>query len=668
VNEANRVLDIVNNYEKISFNVGPTLMVWLEGNARHVYDGIQAADRASVAARGHGNAIAQVYGHVIMPLATRRDKVTQVRWGIEDFRARFGRDPEGLWLPETAVDEETLEVLAEAGLTFTILAPHQAWRVRPLGGDDEAWEETKEGGGVDPGRAYLWRGPRGLTLALFFYDGDISRAIAFEGLLERGEHLVARIRAAFSEARPDTQLVHCATDGESYGHHQRFGEMALAAAVAEIERDGFAELTNYAAFLADHPPTHEAQIRPKTSWSCAHGVERWRADCGCRLRPEGHQRWRAPLRETLDWLRDQVDVVYEGRASARLKDPWAARDAYIEVVLDRDPGRRRAFLERHQRAPLDAGAEVEARRLLEMQRQRLLMFTSCGWFFDEISGLEPVQILRHAALALTYLRDLGAGDLEPELLRRLAAAPSNVAEYGDGAGVYRRLVSPAVVEPARVVAHYAITGLFQAHGNDARVYTYHVARLDEAREADGATALRVGHVRLLSEITGEAREASYALLHVGGREVTCAVRAEDGPSSYDTMKADLRRHYARGNLPEVARGFDEHFPGERYGLPHLFLAERRRLLACLPEAASGLRDAVRGALGAVEDEPSRERVAEAVALVEAAGRLGLGFDRWTAQNRFFALWRARPDSHAVLLPLAAALGFDLGPRDADPRG
>jgi hypothetical protein len=291
------------------------------------------------------------------------------------------------------------------------------------------------------------------------------------------------------------------------------------------------------------------------------------------------------------------------------------------------------------------------------------MFTSCGWFFDEISGLEPVQILRHAALALAYLRDLGASDLEPELLRRLAAAPSNVAEYGDGAGVYRRLVSPAVVEPARVIAHYAITGLFEEHGDDARVYAYRVARLDEAREADGATALRVGHVRLRSEITGDTRETSYALLHLGGREVTCAVRAEDGLSSYDTMKADLRRRYASGNLPEVARGFDEHFPGERYGLPHLFPEERRRLLACLPEDASGLRDAVRGALGAVEDEPSRERVAEAVALVEAAGRLGLGFGHWTAQNRFFALWRARPDSHAVLLPLAAALGFDLG----DPR-
>jgi alpha-amylase/alpha-mannosidase (GH57 family) len=542
VGASNRILDIVNNYEKISFNIGPTLMAWLERHGANVYERIVEADRASVKARGHGNAMAQVYNHMIMPLASHRDKVTQVRWGLEDFRARFGREAEGMWLPETAVDEETLEVLAEAGLTFTVLAPHQASRIRRLG-DDETWTDVGEA--IDPRRPYLWRGRRGLSLALFFYDGPLSRAIAFDSLLDRGEHLVGRIRAGFADARAEPQLVHCATDGESYGHHKRFGEMALAAAVEQLEREAFAELTNYAAFLAANPPTWEVQIRPATSWSCAHGVERWRADCGCRVRGDWHQRWRAPLREALDWLRDQIDLFYEGRASAMLKDPWAARDAYIDVILDRDPKRLAAFLERHQRMPLDPMAQVETRRLLEMQRNRLLMFTSCGWFFDEISGIEPVQILRYAAMALQYLRDLGGPALEPEFIRRLQAAPSNVARYGHGDEVYRRLVSPAVVDLRRVIAHYAITGLFDAHPEDTRVYAYRVERLDEARESYNTTELRVAHVRVRSEITGETREAMYAVLHFGGHDFACGVRGWEDLPSYEAMKADLLRRYAR---------------------------------------------------------------------------------------------------------------------------
>ncbi|HEU5321881.1 MAG TPA: glycoside hydrolase, partial [Methylomirabilota bacterium] len=279
--EANRIVDIVNNFEKISFDVGPTLLAWLARHAPEVYRKILDADRRSVQARGgHGNAMAQAYNHLIMPLATRRDKVTQVRWGLEDFRVRFGREPEGMWLPETAVDDESLQVLAEAGVRFTVLAPAQARRVRPLG--TEAWTEV--GDAVDPGRAYLWRGTGGASLALFFYDGPISRAVAFEGLLQSGEGFAARLRAVFADGREEAQLSHCATDGESYGHHSRFGDMALADAVRRLEADDTLALTNYGAFLAAQPPTHEAQVRPASSWSCSHGVERWRADCGCRLR------------------------------------------------------------------------------------------------------------------------------------------------------------------------------------------------------------------------------------------------------------------------------------------------------------------------------------------------------------------------------------------------
>ena len=737
VDEHNRVLDIVDNFEKISFNIGPTLFAWLERHRPEVYAKIIAADRASVAARdGHGNASAQVYNHMIMPLATRRDKVTQVRWGIDDFRARFGREPEGLWLPETAVDNESLEVLAEAGVKFTVLAPHQALRVRPLGA--ATWEETN---GIDPSRAYLWRGPRGRTLAIFFYDGHISRAIAFDRLLERAENLVAWLNAAFSETLTWPQLVHCATDGETYGHHSRFGEMALAAAVQQIEAEGTATLTNYGAFLAAHPPTHEVEIRERTSWSCAHGVERWRSDCGCRTRGDWHQRWRAPLREALDWLRDQIDPFFEARASAHLKDPWAARDAYAVVLLDRSPERLDAFFAAHARGPLDPTARVEARRLLELQRNRLLMYTSCGWFFDEISAIEPVQILRYAAMALQYLNDLGGGRLEDEFVRRLAAAPSNVPEIRNGAEVYRRLVRPTAVNLNRVVAHYAITGFLEEYPADARVYAYRVERLDEARESVDSTALRVAHVRVSSEITGETRDMMYALLRFGGHDFSCGIRAWDDQATYDAVKADLLGRLARQSVADLVRGLDEYFPGGLSALSHLFLDERRRVLASviratldrheetyrkiweetrklvhylrevdapLPEALAivarhvleqqvaaelqplpelgaipdrafaivgeaqtlGLtldlaplrfimHRAVTQALDAIAEEPSSERVARATALIEGARRLSVPYGHWATQNRFFQLWRERPDARDVLLPLATTLGFSL---------
>ena len=575
VDDRNRVLDIVNNFEKISFNIGPTLFAWLERHRPEVYAKIIDADRASVAARGHGNAIAQVYNHMIMPLATRRDKVTQVRWGIDDFRARFGREPEGLWLPETAVDNESLEVLAEAGVQFTVLAPHQAHRVRPL--DAEAWEDVS--GGIDPSRAYRWRGPRGLSLALFFYDGPISRAIAFERLLERAENLVSWLNAAFSDARTWPQLVHCATDGETYGHHSRFGEMALAAAVQQIEAEGAAALTNYGAFLAANPPTHEVEIREQTSWSCAHGIERWRSDCGCRTRGDWHQRWRAPLRDALDWLRDQIDPVFEARASAHLKDPWAARDDFATVLLDRSPERLEAFFATHARGPLDPAARVETRRLLELERNRLLMYTSCGWFFDEISAIEPAQILRYAAMALQYLNDLGGGRLEDEFVRRLAAAPSNVPAMRDGAEVYRRLIRPTAVNLSRVVTHYAITGLLAEYPADARVYAYRVERLDAARETSDGTTLAVAHLRVSAETTGESREMVYALVHFGGHDFSCGVRTWDDQATYDALKTDLLARCARQSVADLVRGLDEYFPGGLSSLGHLFLDERRRVLA-----------------------------------------------------------------------------------------
>jgi alpha-amylase/alpha-mannosidase (GH57 family) len=580
VGQDNRIIDIVNNFEKISFNVGPTLLSWLDRHAPHVYQSILEADRRSARAHGgHGNAIAQVYNHMILPLASQRDKVTQVLWGRRDFQERFGRDPEGMWLSETAVDNESLEVLADAGMKFTILAPHQAWRIRRIGA--EAWQEVNDR--VDPRRPYLWRGSEGRTLSVFFYDGPISRAIAFENALDRGENLVARLKDGFVPDRDGAQLVHCATDGESYGHHKAFGDMALAAAIGQIEADGVAVLTNYGAFLAEHPPIFEVEIRELTSWSCAHGVDRWRSDCGCRTRADWHQRWRAPLRESLDWLRDHIDAFYEARASALLKSPWEARDAYIDVVLDRSRDGVATWLARHRRILLDAAAQVETRQLLEMERNRLLMYTSCGWFFDEISALEPTQILKYAAMALQYLRDLGGGDLEGEFIRRLEAAPTNGTPFANGGDVYRALIKPAVVDLRRVVAHHAISGLFEEYPDTAPIYAWLVERLDDAGDSYDGSRLRVGRVRVASEITGQSRDLQYTVLHFGGHDFSCGIRTYD-PAAYDRMKADLLGRYSQRSMADTVRGLDEHFPEGLFSLTHLFLEQRRSVLASVIQA------------------------------------------------------------------------------------
>jgi len=564
--------------EKISFNFGPTLLSWLQSHRPETYTKIVEADRVSRQQRdGHGNAIAQAYNHLIMPLASRRDKVTQVRWGIEDFRHRFGRDPEGMWLPETAADRETLAVLAENGITFTILAPTQARRVRAL--PDGRWQSV-EGGKIDPTRAYRWANGAERSLALFFYDSPISRAIAFEGALADGETLRARLIGGLSAERTWPQLVNVATDGESYGHHYPDGDEALTAALHHIESEGDVTLTNYGAFLAANPPTHEVEIAERTSWSCAHGVERWRADCGCRTgRNDWQQRWRAPLREAMDWLRDQLDPFYEARLGKLVKDPWAARDDYIHVILDRSEENRGAFFARHQRGPLEPPRQVEALRLLELQRQRLLMFTSCGWFFDDISGLEATQVLKYAARAMQLAAGLGFSGLEEEFARRLKAAPSNVPDYGNGAQVFRRAVLPARVDVKRLVAHYAIAALFEDPGEERRIFAFRVTRLDAKRAAAGGTTLMIGRVRALSEITGEVEEACYAVLHLGGEDFHCSVGSLPGAASYEAAKTDLLARYLTGSPSEAVGAMDHHFAGRAFSLKDAFLDERRRILS-----------------------------------------------------------------------------------------
>jgi hypothetical protein len=582
VDAENRILDVVDNFEALAFDVGPTLMAWLERERPAVHAAIVEADGRSRRTRGRGNAIAQAYGHAILPLCSRADKVTQVRWGLADFRHRFGREAEGMWLPETAADRETLEVLAEEGIRFTLLAPGQAASVRAPGGE---WRPA--GGAPDPRRAYRYDAGHGRALALFFYDGAISSAIAFGEILRSGDALAARMLAAFDD-RPAAQLVHVATDGETYGHHHRFGEMGLAAACARIEASGVATLTNHAAFLAAHPPVAEARIVEGSSWSCVHGIERWRADCGCRTgRQAGWtQRWRAPLREAFDWLRDTVDPLFEQRAGALLKDPWAARDAYVDVVLDRSPAILERFLEQHALRRLGASDRVQALRCLELQRHRLLMYTSCGWFFDDISGIEAVQVLRYAARVVQLAQALG-GDagLGDELERRLAAAPSNHPGLRDGAGVWRRCVLPSVVDLPRVAAHYAVAGPFEGYPDPAEVHAFRIERLEWARVAQAAGALAVGRIRVTARVTGESGEADVAVVHTDAGEARCRVRMGEEAAGHGRARTALFRSWARPGTSGPSPAWAEDFGGLAYGIEAVFLDERRRLLARVAEPA-----------------------------------------------------------------------------------
>jgi alpha-amylase/alpha-mannosidase (GH57 family) len=441
----------INNYEKISFNFGPTLLSWLESHHPETYSRILEADVISRQARGgHGNAIAQAYGHAILPLATDQDRLTQVVWGVADFRHRFGREPESLWLPETACDNRTLDLLIEQQLRFVILAPNQAARIRAAGGD---WTSV-ENGSIDTTKAYRYfhQDGSGRSIAVFFYDGPAARAIAFEKALVSSVALVA----VFKRAATRGPLVNVATDGETYGHHFKFGDLCLAHTL-EIEApdEGFFT-TNYAQYLDQYPAQLEVQIDEGpdgkgTSWSCAHGVGRWFRDCGCHTggEPGWNQAWRGPLRAGLNFLGNSAARYFESVGSNVFVHPWAARNASIELVLDKQRSREE-FLNIQAGRRLSTSEQVQALTLLEMQRNALLMFTSCGWFFSDISGIETIQVMKYAARVIELLDELGAPSPRGAFLEMLAEAGSNLKDKGTGADIYRRYAEPASVSAEQV--------------------------------------------------------------------------------------------------------------------------------------------------------------------------------------------------------------------------
>jgi hypothetical protein len=584
-NAVSRILDgkgyirkIVNNYATISFDFGPTLLSWLEQHAEKVYEAILAADRESIRRfSGHGSAMAQAYNHVILPLASRRDKITQIRWGLRDFAKRFGRDAEGMWLPETAVDLETLEALAECGVRFTILAPHQALRIRPADGAE--WRDVR-GGGIDGSRAYEVGLPSGKSIAAFFYHGGVSQAISFEGLLSSGDSFARRLMDSFPGGNSDPQLVHAATDGESYGHHHRFGDMALAYALDTVEREGQAALTNYGEFLANFPPRWKAEIAPDTSWSCAHGVERWRSDCGCNTgkHPGWNQAWRKPLREALDALRDELAPLYETEAEKLFRDPWDARNEYISVVLDRSDKTAEEFFRLCQSHALNEDERIRARKLLEMQRHAMLMFTSCGWFFDDLAGIEAQQNLQYAARAIQLAQELAGDGIEERFSEHLEKGRSNEKDNPNGRTVYSRRIRSNRVDLPQVAAHYAVASVFEPYGERTKIACYSVERHRQRTFEAGRAKLAVGRVTVRSDITCESARLCYGMLHFGDQNFSVGVSPCEDAERYAELERDLSAPFLRGDFPEAIRFIDTFFGGIAYSLKSLFLDEQRKIL------------------------------------------------------------------------------------------
>ncbi len=489
-----RILRLMNNFGLISFDMGPTLISWIEGEYPELYEKILEADRiAQLRFDGHGSAMAQVYNHIIMPLANHRDKLTQVRWGVRDFEHRFKRRPEGMWLSETAVDTETLEVLAEAGIRFTILSPFQAMKIRPIGAGKAGWKEVL-GGLIDISQPYRIFLPSGRHIDCLFYHAGLSKAIAFEGALASGENVLKEASLALFKKGGENPIVCIATDGESYGHHFKFGDLALAW-MLEHSKEMNLTLTVPGQYLERFPPKWEVVLVEPSSWSCAHGVRRWEEDCGCSLsqRPEWNQRWRRPLRDGLNWLRDRCAEIFEREVGRVIKDPWLLRDQYVELLLTHGIGEGETW---QALMGLEPPQRSMVLRLLEAQRMCLFMFTSCAWFFDDIAGLEAVQVMKYALRAIELCGPYSEIDLLKGLLLYLSRARPNDPRFQDGAEVFDRLVRPHGYGYRDIAAIQCLYRLFGLSFQQSQQFGLKIEEEFLMEEGNLKAALGKVHIRL----------------------------------------------------------------------------------------------------------------------------------------------------------------------------
>ena len=577
LNDQGYIRKICNNYSRMSFNIGPTLLTWLEDNDPLCYSAILEADKSGRKRfSGHGPAMAQVYNHIIMPLASRRDKETQVKWGIADFIKRFGRMPEGMWLAECAVDTETLEVLAENGISFTVLSPYQAQSVRVKGWGD--WQDVT-GARIDTRCSYVCNLPSGKSINLFFYDGVLSQKIAFAGLLDDGGNFARELITA-NPAHGRPVLCNVATDGESYGHHHKHGDMALAYCLECLDYSSEAQLTVYGEFLQYYPPEREVKIIENSSWSCAHGVERWRSDCSCGDGTAGyHHKWRKPLRDAMNYLRDKLSDIYE--ENNIFSDAWDARNKYINVVLDRSEDNINEFLKENVERELTPDEKVRALMFLEMQRDSLLMFTSCGWFFDEISRIEPVQIMRYAARAIEIAKILTGVDLEPSYLKILADAPSNVPELQDGAKIYELRAKQGRADRKQMAAYYGITSLFDDYRREFSEGCWDMSGSALNVKSDGVNIFSAGKVHVRSNITGLNGHYLFAVNvnkgeQGGGALISCGIcEAESDEELHSDEVIELQELYESDDREKL---LFEKFGYNQYTLNNIPSNSRHRII------------------------------------------------------------------------------------------
>lgn len=583
VDSRNRILDVVNNYEYMSYNFGPTLLSWMEQFAPLTYERIIKADIESISEHnGHGNAIAQVYNHIIMPLANEHDKETQIKWGIRDFEYRFGRKPEGMWLAETAVDDDTLRILEANGIKFTILSPYQADKFKKKG--DKEWTDVSWGN-IDPARSYKYniKSAPGKSIDLFFYDGAISRSVAFDELLKDGNKFIKRLKEGVSDCRDFPQIVNIATDGESYGHHTKFGDMALAYVLKVKAKDEGFKITNYAEYLEKYRSDCEVEIKQASSWSCFHGVGRWKEDCGCSTggHPGWNQKWRKPLREALDYLRDELVIIFEQEGPKYFDNVWEVRNKYIDVILDRNEMNVKKFQQDNFKPDLSDEQKVHAMELLEIQRQAMLMYTSCGWFFSEISGIETVQIMKYAARAMQLATKFSNKDLETHFLEILSDAKSNIPEHGTGKDIFERFVKPSIVTTKQIASLWALSSLYQDFEDEESVYCYTIKKEAYKKVQKGSSTFVVGHIEIQSKITLQKSNVMFALMQYSGGDFHCAIKEYSDDFEFNKIKTNLIKTFLMNPLTEIIRAMDECFGKEYFTLKDIFIEERRKILQIL---------------------------------------------------------------------------------------
>ncbi len=584
VDNRNRILDIVNNYEYMSFNFGPTLLSWMEEFAPLTYERIIKADIESISRHnGHGNAMAQVYNHIIMPLANLKDKETQVKWGIRDFEHRFGRKPEGIWLAETAVDDETLRVLVDNGIKFTVLSPYQALKMKKF--TDKEWQDVSWGN-IDPARSYKYtiKSDPKKSIDLFFYDGAISRSVAFDELLTDGNKFVKRLKEGVSELRDYPQLINIATDGESYGHHTKFGDMALSYVLKIKAEDEDFKITNYAEYLDLYRSDYEVDIKQASSWSCFHGVGRWMEDCGCSTggHPGWDQKWRKPLRNALDYLRDQLAIIFEKEGKKYFTHkPWDVRNNYIEVILDRNYTTIKNFQKENFKPELTEEDKIKGMELLEIQRQAMLMYTSCGWFFSEISGIETVQIMKYAARAMQLASSFTKENIEENFLNILSEAKSNIKEFGTGKDIYERFVKPSIVTSKQLACLWAISSIYQDFEDEEDVYCYTVKRNDYKRVQKSNSNFIIGNIEIRSKVTLQKSNLVFALMQYSGGDFHCAIKEFSTNDEYQDLKSTLIKTFMFNPVTEIIRALDEKFGKEYFTLKDIFIEERKKILQIL---------------------------------------------------------------------------------------